>query len=59
MMYWSLLSFFVAVVAALIAFGGTKAIGVDVAKVVFAAFLFLFVLSLLARYVRRGSPPSA
>ncbi|MEK6701896.1 MAG: DUF1328 domain-containing protein [Planctomycetota bacterium] len=55
---WSLLFFVIAIIAALIGFGGGAAGPVDIAKGVFVIFLVLFILSLLTDLVRRGATSS-
>lgn len=55
MLYWSLVFFVVALIAAIFGFGGIAAGAVSIAQVLFYIFLVLFVLSLLAGLFRRGA----
>ena len=54
MLYYALVFFIVAVVAALFGFGGIAAGAVEIAKVLFFIFLVLFVVSLVVGLLRRG-----
>ena len=47
MLYWSLLFFIVALVAAAFGFGGIAASAVGIARVLFFIFIVLFLISLL------------
>jgi uncharacterized membrane protein YtjA (UPF0391 family) len=48
MLYWALLFFIVAVVAALFGFGGIAAGAASIAKILFFVFLVLFIIALVA-----------
>ena len=52
MLYWALIFFIVAVIAAVFGFGGIAAGAVSIAKILFFIFLALFVISLLAHGIR-------
>jgi uncharacterized membrane protein YtjA (UPF0391 family) len=54
MLYYALVFFIVAVVAALFGFGGIAAGAVEIAKVLFFIFLVLFVVSLVVGLLRRS-----
>lgn len=54
MLYYALVFFVIAVVAALFGFGGIAAGAVEIAKILFFIFLVLFVVSLVVGLVRRG-----
>lgn len=54
MLYWALVFFIVAIVAALFGFGGIAAGAVSIAQVLFFIFLVLFIISLIMGLVRRG-----
>ena len=54
MLYYALVFFIIAVVAALFGFGGIAAGAVEIAKIIFFIFLVLFVVSLVVGLVRRG-----
>jgi|GEM_PF-78881 len=58
MLYWSLVFFVVAIMAAILGFGGIAAGASQTAKTLFFVFIVLFVLSLLAGLFRRGTPPA-
>ena len=46
MLYWALVFFVVAIVAAIFGFGGIAAGAVSIAKVLFFVFLVVFIISL-------------
>ncbi|MCC6425462.1 MAG: DUF1328 domain-containing protein [Phycisphaerales bacterium] len=54
MLYWALVFFIIAIVAAIFGFGGIAAGAVSIAKILFFIFLVLFVVSLILGLVRRG-----
>jgi uncharacterized membrane protein YtjA (UPF0391 family) len=54
MLYWALVFFVVAIVAAIFGFGGISAAATDIAKILFFIFVVLFVVSLIAGLFRRG-----
>ena len=56
MLYYALVFFLVAVVAAVFGFGGIAAGAVEIAKILFFIFLVLFVVSLIVGIARRGGP---
>jgi uncharacterized membrane protein YtjA (UPF0391 family) len=53
MLYWALIFFLVAIVAALFGFGGIAIASAGIAKLLFFVFLVLFVISLVAHTARR------
>jgi uncharacterized membrane protein YtjA (UPF0391 family) len=53
MLYWALVFFIVAIVAAVFGFGGIAAGASQIAQVLFFIFLVLFVVSLVAGGMRR------
>ena len=55
MLRYALIFFVVAIVAALFGFGGIAAGATEIAKILFFVFLVLFVVSLVAGLLRRGS----
>lgn len=55
MLYWALAFFLVAILAALLGFGGIAGSAMGIAKILFFVFVVLFLLSLIAGLVRRGS----
>jgi uncharacterized membrane protein YtjA (UPF0391 family) len=56
MLYWALVFFVVALVAAFFGFGGIAAASAGIAKILFFIFLVLFVVSLIAGLVSRRPP---
>ncbi len=55
MLYWAVVFFLIAIVAAIFGFGGIAAGAVSIAKILFFIFLVLFIASLLAGLIRRGN----
>ncbi len=53
MLYWTILFFIVAIVAAVFGFGGIASASAGIAQVLFFIFVVLFVISLVMRFVRR------
>jgi len=53
MLYWALVFFIVALIAAIFGFGQIAAGAVAIAKILFFIFLVLFVVSLIAGLMRR------
>ena len=53
MLYYSLVFFVVAVIAAVFGFGGIAAGAVEIAKILFFIFLVLFVISFAIALLRR------
>jgi uncharacterized membrane protein YtjA (UPF0391 family) len=55
MLYWALMFFVFALVAALFGFGGIAVAAAGIAKILFFIFVVLFLASLLAGFMRRGA----
>lgn len=55
MLYWAIVFFVIALVAALFGFGVIASAAAFIAKILFFVFLVLFVLALIA-HVTRGHP---
>jgi uncharacterized membrane protein YtjA (UPF0391 family) len=53
MLSWALAFLVIAMIAAILGFGGIAWAGIEIAKVLFFVFLVLFVLSLVTGMVRR------
>ncbi len=53
MLYWALTFFLVAVLAAILGFGGVAVAAAGIAKLLFFIFLVLFIVSLVAHAARR------
>ena len=56
MLYYALVFFIIALVAAVFGFGGIAAGAASIAQVLFFIFLVLFIASLIAGLIRRGGP---
>lgn len=54
MLYWAVMFFIIALVAALFGFGGIAAGAVGIAKILFFVFLIGFVITLIMGLARRG-----
>ncbi|WP_146585601.1 DUF1328 domain-containing protein [Puniceibacterium confluentis] len=53
MLYWALLFFVVAIIAAVFGFGGIATASAGIAQILFVIFLVLFVVALLFRVLRK------
>jgi uncharacterized membrane protein YtjA (UPF0391 family) len=53
MLYWALTFFVVALIAAILGFGGVAIAAASIAKILFFVFLVLFLFSLVAHMSRR------
>jgi uncharacterized membrane protein YtjA (UPF0391 family) len=56
MLWWALIFFIVAVIAAIFGFGGIAAGAMSIAKILFWIFIILFIISLLWGLFSRGKP---
>ncbi|MDZ4858353.1 MAG: DUF1328 domain-containing protein [Candidatus Hydrogenedentes bacterium] len=56
MLYWALVFFVVAILAAVFGFGGIATAATGIAKILFFIFVVLFLVSLLFGLSRRGGP---
>ncbi len=54
MLYWALVFLIVAMIAAVLGFGGVAVAAAGIAKLLFFIFLVVFVLTLIAGLTRRG-----
>ena len=60
MLYWALVFFVIAIVAATLGFGGIAVGAASIAQLLFFLFLVLFVISIIVYGIRsagRGQPP--
>jgi len=57
MLYWAAVFFVIALVAALLGFGGIAMASAEIAHILFVLFLVLFVVTLVLGLVRRRPPP--
>jgi uncharacterized membrane protein YtjA (UPF0391 family) len=55
MLYWALMFLVVALVAAIFGFGGIASTATGIAQVLFVIAIIMFVVSLLAGFMRRNS----
>jgi uncharacterized membrane protein YtjA (UPF0391 family) len=55
MLHWALMFLVVALVAAIFGFGGIASAATGIAQVLFVIAIIMFVMSLLAGYMRRNS----
>jgi uncharacterized membrane protein YtjA (UPF0391 family) len=55
MLYWALVFFVIALVAALFGFGGISVAAAGIAKILFFVFLALFLVSVIASLASPGS----
>ena len=53
MLYWALVFFVVAIIAAVFGFGGIASASAGIAQILFFIFLALFVITLVMRLVRK------
>ncbi|MGD9710912.1 MAG: DUF1328 domain-containing protein [Thermomicrobiales bacterium] len=58
MLQWAIFFLIVALIAAVLGFGGVAAISVEFAKIVFWVFLVLFALSLIYGLITGRRPPA-
>lgn len=54
MLWWALVFFIIAIVAALFGFTGIASGAISIARILFVIFLILFVVSLIFHFVRGG-----
>ena len=57
MLYWSLVFFVIALIAAVFGFGVIASAAAGIAKILFFVFLVLFILSMAATIVQGRRPP--
>ena len=57
MLSWALTFLVLALIAAVLGFGGVAAISVEIAKILFVVFLVLFIVSATVHALRGKSPP--
>ncbi len=55
MLRYAVIFFVVAIIAALFGFGGIAAGATEIAKILFFVFLVLFIVSLVAGVIKRGT----
>jgi uncharacterized membrane protein YtjA (UPF0391 family) len=57
MLGWALTFLVLALIAAVLGFGGVAAISVEIAKILFVVFLILFVVAAAVHAMRGKAPP--
>ncbi|MCA9693292.1 MAG: DUF1328 domain-containing protein [Myxococcales bacterium] len=58
LMSWTITFFIIAIIAGVLGFGGIAHAGVDIAKILFFAFLLVAAFTLIARMVQGASASS-
>ena len=53
MLYWTVVFFVIAIIAGIFGFGDISAGATSIAKILFFVFVVLFVLSLIAKVIRK------
>ncbi|HUC10404.1 MAG TPA: DUF1328 family protein [Stellaceae bacterium] len=56
MLYWALVFFIVAIIAAVFGFGGIAVAAAGIAKILFFVFLIIFLVALITGLVARRGP---
>jgi uncharacterized membrane protein YtjA (UPF0391 family) len=57
MLQWALTFLVLALIAAVLGFGGVAAISVEIAKILFVVFLVLFIVAAAVHALRGKAPP--
>ncbi len=57
MLQWALTFLVVALIAAVLGFGGVAAISMDLARILFGVFIVLFLITAVVYLVRGKAPP--
>ena len=57
MLQWALTFLVIALIAALLGFGGVAAVSVEMARILFVVFLVLFIVAAAMHVVRGKAPP--
>jgi uncharacterized membrane protein YtjA (UPF0391 family) len=57
MLYWALVFFIIAIIAAVFGFGGIASTAAGIAQILFFVFLVIFVISLVMGLAGRRRPP--
>ena len=58
LLYWALVALAIAVVAAVLCFGGIAGAATDIAKILFWVFLVIFLVVLVMNFMGRGRGPT-
>ena len=57
MLHWAISFLVIALIAAVLGFGGIAAVSVDIAKMIFLVFIVLFVIAAAMHVLRGKAPP--
>ncbi len=57
MLQWAITFLVIALIAAVLGFGGVAAISMEMARIVFVVFLILFLIAAVAHALRGKAPP--
>lgn len=57
MLHWAISFLVLALIAAVLGFGGIAAISVEIAQILFVVFLILFIVSAIVHVLRGKAPP--
>jgi uncharacterized membrane protein YtjA (UPF0391 family) len=57
MLQWAITFLVIALIAAVLGFGGIAAVSVDLARILFGVFIVLFIIAALMHALRGKSPP--
>lgn len=57
MLHWALTFLVIALIAAVLGFGGIASVSVEIAKILFVVFLALFIIAAVMHVVRGRAPP--
>ncbi|MAE51108.1 MAG: DUF1328 domain-containing protein [Micavibrio sp.] len=58
MLNWAISFLVLALIAALLGFGGVAAVSVEIAQILFVVFIALFIVASLVHVLRGGNPPA-
>jgi uncharacterized membrane protein YtjA (UPF0391 family) len=58
MIGWAITFLVIALIAAILGFGGIAAVSVEIAQILFVVFIALFVIALVMNAMRGKSPPT-
>ena len=58
MLNWAISFLVLALIAALLGFGGVAAVSVEIAQILFVVFIALFIVASLVHVLRGGTPPA-
>lgn len=57
MLQWAITFLVIALVAAVLGFGGIAGLSMEIAKIIFAVFIVLFIVAAIMHVVKGKSPP--